>query len=335
MGFLEGFGERFAIALGAWPFASALLTLPILALLYRRDGRLRLGSAAGAYLAVLYGLALAFFTLWPLPEGTEGPGLTYGIPPQLDPFAFVADIASDGAKAVFQIIANVAFFVPCGFFARRGLRLGLPASAALGLALSLLIETAQLTGAFGLYPYAWRTFDVDDLAWNAAGAVLGWLAAAQLARLVPERAVEQPPVTRHPGLLRRLVAFGIDMALVGLAAIAAMGSTAGAALLLGADPSMALGLAGLGGSATAMAAFVAVEGVVPWCCDGSTPGGAFVRMSCEGRSRATGRRVGFYLARLATILACLSLWPVPLALVAVPVVGVFDLAAREMPYDLL
>lgn len=333
MGFLAGFSDRFAVALGAWPFASALLTLPILALLYRRDGRLRLGSAIGAYLTVLYGLALGFFTLWPFPEGTEGLGLTYGVPPQLRPFAFVGDIAADGPKAVFQVLANVAFFVPCGFVARRGLRLGLPASVALGAGLSLLIETAQLTGAFGLYPYAYRTFDVDDVALNAAGAALGWAAAALLARLVPEQGAGDVPVTRSPGLLRRVVAFCIDMALVGMATALALAVTCAVALLLGTAHGVAMALAALAALGAAVGSFVVVEGVVPWCCEGSTPGGAFVRMSCEARPRPAGRRLGFYLARFAVILACLGSWPLLLSPLVVVLVGVFYLVTRKMPYD--
>nr|WP_272911718.1 VanZ family protein [Loktanella sp. M215] len=44
-----------------------------------------------------------------------------------------------------------------------------------GIGLTLLVELTQLTGAWGLYPCAWRKFDVDDLMMNALGVALGWL----------------------------------------------------------------------------------------------------------------------------------------------------------------
>ncbi len=98
------------------------LTLPILAMLYRRDGRLRAPSVIGTYLSVLYVLGLGCLTLYPLPDGNAGPGITYGVPANYNPLAFIGDIAKDGARAVFQIVANVAFFVPLGFIASRLLR---------------------------------------------------------------------------------------------------------------------------------------------------------------------------------------------------------------------
>ena len=58
MGFLKNFSEPFAFALALWPFVSMLLTVPVLALLYHRDNRIRLSSAIVAYGTVLYLLSL-------------------------------------------------------------------------------------------------------------------------------------------------------------------------------------------------------------------------------------------------------------------------------------
>ena len=55
--FFSSYSESFTAAVLAWPFASFALTLPILALLYHRDGRIRLLSAAGAYLSVVSSMA--------------------------------------------------------------------------------------------------------------------------------------------------------------------------------------------------------------------------------------------------------------------------------------
>ena len=122
--FLSSFSGSFKAALLIWPFLSFALTLPVLVYLYHRDGRLRLSSAVAAYLAILYIAGLGCFTLYPLPSGDAGPGITYGIPPQFDPFNFVHDIAKDGIKAALQLLFNVVLFVPLGFIAKRFLRLG-------------------------------------------------------------------------------------------------------------------------------------------------------------------------------------------------------------------
>lgn len=66
---------------------------------------------------MLYLAGLACFTLYPLPSGESGPGITYGIPPQFNPFNFILDIMKDGWKALFQTVFNVVLFIPLGFIA--------------------------------------------------------------------------------------------------------------------------------------------------------------------------------------------------------------------------
>lgn len=68
MSYVLYFSKPFALAIAIWPFLSLLLTLPVLALLYHRDNRLRFTSALTAYLVVLYLIALACFTMYPMPE---------------------------------------------------------------------------------------------------------------------------------------------------------------------------------------------------------------------------------------------------------------------------
>jgi glycopeptide antibiotics resistance protein len=43
--------------------------------------------------------------------------------------------------------------------------------------LSLIIESAQLTGLFFIYPGSYRLFDVDDLITNTLGGFLGTVLA--------------------------------------------------------------------------------------------------------------------------------------------------------------
>ena len=58
----------------------------------------------------------------------------------------------------------------------RGARTALGA----GFALSLAVELTQITGTWGLYPCAYRKFDVDDLVLNTLGVVVGFLLAKRL-----------------------------------------------------------------------------------------------------------------------------------------------------------
>lgn len=87
------------------------------------------------------------------------------------------DIAGPSAllhnPAVIQVALNVLLFVPLGFFLRALWGRGIITTTAVGFGLTLLIETTQLTGVWGIYPCSYRLFDVDDLLANTAGAVLG------------------------------------------------------------------------------------------------------------------------------------------------------------------
>lgn len=327
--FLGGYADNLVVAIGLWPIASFVLTLPILAYLYHRDGRIRFASAVSVYLVVLYILGLGCFTLYPLPRGTEGLGITYGIAPQLNPFGFIFDLQKDGISAMPQILANVAFFVPLGFIASRLLRLNLFWSVVIGFFASLAIELTQLTGFLGVYPYAYRTFDVDDLLWNTSGAAIGWLIAAAVARVLPPGSLaEDGDVVENPGFIRRCVALWLDTLLLGIATsiIGVIARFAAASFGFNDfDYINSTWMPVIGG-----AIFVVIEGVIPWMRNGQTPGGGFVRMTCETRERKTFRRLLFYLTRLVT-LACVLWYFPPIALLLV----LFYAVKKQMPYDFL
>lgn len=227
-----------------------------------------------------------------------------------------------------QIAFNVVLFMPLGFIAGRLLRWGLGRSVVVGLLASLVIEAAQGTGLFGIYPYAYRTADVDDLIYNTAGAALGWACAAALARVLPPGALaEEGEVTHAPGLVRRCVALWLDTLLATLVSLVAVGAIA---LVLFNVPGTerlrevpwAIGVEAL--------AFLWIELVVPWRHGGSTPGGSFVRMSCETRERTGTRRTAFYVARALVLGGAYLFYPL-----AWPALVLFYLFARRMPYDFI
>ena len=331
MSMLLHYSDNFALALFLWPFASLVLTLPILAFLYHRDGRLRFWSAVGCYIAVFYLLGLACFTFYPLPTGVSGLGITYGTKPQLDFWRFVTDIRSGGAKAIFQLAANVVLFVPLGFAISRGFSWGPVRTVLAGFGTSLLVETTQLTGIWGIYEYAYRTFDVDDLLTNTLGTLIGWAIAAAFARLVPHRVeAEALEPTSSPKFVRRLVAFVLDVSLAWMLAIVftVFAQYVIRHHVLGLDQfSAAIETASRWSLRVILVIF---EFVVPLCWGGKTLAGAFVRMTCETKPRRGLLRLFFFALRLATFFL-VALRP----LIVGPVLLVFWLIFRQMPYDLL
>ena len=174
--YLGLFSDSFTLAIILWPFASAVLTLPILAMLYHKDHRLRLAAGLSAYLAVLYALGLVAFTLYPMPDDPVRFCATHHLLPQLDLLKFIQD-AQTGLYGVLQLVMNVVFFMPMGFMLCRwaGWRFWVALPFSFGC--SVLIETSQLTGFWGLYPCAYRQFDVDDMLTNTLGAVIGFVIA--------------------------------------------------------------------------------------------------------------------------------------------------------------
>lgn len=332
-GFLANYSENFQIALMLWPVVSALLTLPILAYLYHRDGLLRASSVLTIYIVMLYLLGIGCFTLWPLPSGDEGLGITYGVMANFDPFAFLGDIAKDGWKAVFQLLFNVVLFLPLGFIAGRFMRMELIPTLLLSLALSALIEIAQFTGLFGIYPYAYRCCDVDDLITNVLGGVSGWLLASAFGHAIPQK-LETVEITKHPGIVRRCVALWIDLTLITLVnglfwlIISLPFSITGTEIAL---PNVSAEQTQQWFTdAVFLLLLLVVEVAIPWHNNGSTPGGSFVRMTCESHVRASGSRAVFYAVRSATI-ALLLLIPWLL----IPSLGIFYLIKRKMPCDLV
>lgn len=364
--YISLYKRQLIYALILWPFASAALTLPVLAILYHRHGRVRIRSVISSYLVVLYLVALVCYTQLPLPTGTSGPGITYGRSPQLNPFYFISDYQRSGLAGLAQQFANIVFFLPLGFIARRVWKRGFFGATALGFIVSLALETMQLTGLLGIYPFSYRIFDVDDIICNTLGTAIGWVIGALVGVVAPAREDDNLAITHSPGFLRRAVAFSVDllaMALTGAAAIfavVAIARPARAALWVdkaadAADLSGDTWLLSVSGirhalsvgadyvasafSTPGMSRLVVVtvcvmlvlfEVLLPWLRKGRTVGGGYVHMSIETRPRKGALRFAFYAARLATIALAL-VYPLP----ALVVLGAFWLIAHKMPYDFI
>lgn len=201
-----------ALALGS--ALAVLLFVPTAAVQYRRDGSLGPRDLATLLSAAVYGLALWTYTLLPMPASDSYRCKASN----LDPLGSIrelwaGDVGGGGLAGLLrdpvflQLALNLLLFVPLGFFLRVILRRGVVVATVVGFAVSLLIETTQLTGVWSLYDCAYRLFDVDDLVINTAGAIAGSLVSA----LFVARRTGATPLPTSITLGRRLVGMVSDL----------------------------------------------------------------------------------------------------------------------------
>lgn len=361
--YVKVFSTSFMLALVAWPFLSAFLTLPILAGMYHRYHRLRTSAVLTAYLCVFYALGLMTFTLYPMPDNPAEYCITHATVPQLDPLRFVRDLAVDGKSAALQLLFNVVLFVPLGFALYRWARWRSYAVIPAGLLVSLLIETSQLTGMWHLYPCSYRQFDVNDLMTNTLGAMVGCLIAWAYGLLVPvKRAADADDVNARPDLLHRVVTLAIDMVFVGIVTgTCAIGfaywfhKTAtplpdGTFRLLG--TTFSIGVIDKAVRIAALLAFAVFEVWIPAAHRGQTLGGMFTHMSVETKARQGWLRAVFYAGRTVVLVLALQIFGIGngtssnvfglfgassarIGWIAIAALALFWLVARQMPYDLI
>ena len=176
-------GPAFLYAGGAMLAAFALLRLAGAQV----DGR----HALTLFLALFF-LAL---TQFPLPDRATLDCSDGGAEAILKPFTTLDHIARlwrwwrnepgiglaawAGSKVIQAAVMNFALCAAIGAaFARH---VAGPGAAWWALGLAVLLsggaELAQLTGLFGLYPCAWRYFEVDDLILNIGGLMAGFALA--------------------------------------------------------------------------------------------------------------------------------------------------------------
>ncbi len=142
-------------------------------------------------------LTLVFFfltlTQYPLPDPATLDCTDGGVAPILRPFETLAHVQrmvvwnrNDpdavtwatwiGSKVLQAAAMNLVLCAAIGAAMARHLQARRPHLVAFGVAVLLSggAELAQLTGLFGLYPCAWRTFEVDDLILNIGGLMAGF-----------------------------------------------------------------------------------------------------------------------------------------------------------------
>jgi glycopeptide antibiotics resistance protein len=222
-------------AVTVFPLLALLVMLPVAVISYRRRGRAGGWTTLAFYCFLFYLLATFLQTVIPLPADPTGYCNTrsYASTPQLSPFNFV-DVVSTRARtsgtwlnpAMWSTGLNLVLLAPLGFFLRYLSGTRFLAATALGFGTSLFLELTQLTGLWFIYPCAYRLFSVDDLILNTAGAVLGWVLAGPLIRLLPDldsardrrRYANRVTTSRRVlALLTDVVSFGVlTLVVVGL-----------------------------------------------------------------------------------------------------------------------
>ena len=150
-------------------------------------------GAEGSHALTLF-LTLLFLVLtqYPLPDRAALDCSGGGVQPILRPFATLDHVRrmwlaqqNDpsiglarwlGNKVIQAAVMNFTLFALIGAaFARHASgRRPFLATLTFGVLLSGGAELAQLTGFFGLYPCAWRTFETDDLILNMGGLIVGF-----------------------------------------------------------------------------------------------------------------------------------------------------------------
>jgi|GEM_PF-1121063 len=316
----------FAVLAGVLTLVSGGLFL--LALQYRRFGRLSPGRSVAGAATVVYLIAVGGYTLLPLPlskaascaAGTGGVSLDV-----LGPARELRDAAALGLSAAAQsaelrqLLLNVLLFVPFGVLGVRLLGLHPAAAVVLGLFASAAIEITQYTGIFGLF-CRYRVADVGDLETNTLGALVGALLA-----LTPLFAwIRTPrqllagsglrPLTRG----RRLWGMTFDLAFVGAAGVvaSALTSLSGDEQLLGLAGRLAPAVRALGDAAWAFPLLVTVLPVL-----GPRRSSWGQRCVWLDITRADGSRASLWQALLRclaggggyTILTMLGTGPLPAA----------------------
>ncbi|MFG6491532.1 VanZ family protein [Microbacterium sp. P03] len=173
--------------------AGIALFVPFVAISYRRRGGLTFWRVVGWAAFLVYFFAIWTYTLLPLPD----PDTIRCAGVELDPRGVIRDVQAGlrrpgnplTSPEVLQLALNIVLFLPLGFFVRALLGRGFVVTVLIGLGVSAFIETTQITGVWGIYPCAYRVFDVGDLLTNTTGAMIG----ALLSLVVPRR---------HRGLAR-------------------------------------------------------------------------------------------------------------------------------------
>lgn len=215
------------VAVLVFPVLAFILTLPFAIYQYCKFGGLNFLRNVVLYTFIFYLLCAFLLILLPLPDPDDVAKMT-GSAVQLTPFKFIHDflrhtvlvwndpstyLSALTQAVVLQPVFNVLLVIPFGIYLRYYFRYPFWKTTLFSFLLSLFFEITQLTGIYGIYPHAYRLFDVDDLMLNTLGGIVGFAIAPLFTSLLPSR-TKMDEMTYIQGkqvsYLRRLIAFLVD-----------------------------------------------------------------------------------------------------------------------------
>ncbi|EJO5347858.1 VanZ family protein [Clostridium botulinum] len=218
-----------------FPIKVAALTVPILIYMafipycifqYRKHGFVSKYRSFMHVAFVFYIISAFYLVILPLPPQDVVP--KFIIRPQLRPFNFIGDfireynsLINSGYKTIFavlknrgfwQVTFNVILLTPLGFFLKYAYHKNLKKTIIIIFCTSLFFELTQLTGIFGIYKYAYRLFDVDDLILNTSGGIIGYYLVPIVSNILPDvnKIDDKYDYKLKISYTRRAIAFFID-----------------------------------------------------------------------------------------------------------------------------
>ena len=160
----------------------ALLATSLGLALARRAGWVHSWRSAPFWLSTLF---FVFLTQHPFPDPLRLDCPVASAVPQLRPFLFwnsgVTLYRTGAGVAEWlgnkTIMATAMNFVVCAVIGATLTRhtSRIPRALMFGSALTIAVEMTQLTGLWGLYPCAYRQFNVDDIMLNFLGVIFGFV----------------------------------------------------------------------------------------------------------------------------------------------------------------
>lgn len=214
-----------------FPFIAFLFTFPYMLYQYRKFGSIPALRTIIVYSFILYLMSAYFLVILPLPPIDEVAHYTTPTM-QLVPFQFIVEWINEthivwndihtyieiiNNPVIYQVLYNILMTLPFGIYLRYYFKRNLLETIAFTFLLSLFFELTQLTGLYGIYPRAYRLFDIDDLIINTLGGLFGYAITPLFSWILPTKEkLDQISYEkgRHVTFTRRMFAFGIDIIIV-------------------------------------------------------------------------------------------------------------------------
>ena len=233
LSYLSNYTFPIVTAISIFPVIVCIMTTPFLVWNYRKYNGLSVMRATVIFSFVFYMICAFFLTLLPLPSIEEvleqkpvsfNHHLFNNIQSAMQNAGFVATDVSTWflvanwkrlltSSMLFQIIANIIMQVPLGFYLKYYFRVSWKKAVGIGFLVSMFYEMTQLSGVWGIYPYAFRCPDVDDLMNNTLGCMIGFWCAPLLMRFLPS-VEEMDEIAAERGkkmeIVRAFSAFSVD-----------------------------------------------------------------------------------------------------------------------------